>query len=107
MNVLNVDRYFRLHPAFVTQSVETPVANSHVPRMESPYPYKATRRLSTSSEEFDMGTFTGLVIARPIMAVLLVAAVASTLVVASSGTASTAKPQHVVEWSNGFPSGPH
>lgn len=54
-----------------------------------------------------MGTFTGLVIARPIMAVLLVAAVASTLVVASSGTASAAKPQQVVEWSNGFPSGPH
>lgn len=44
---------------------------------------------------------------RPFMALLLVATAVGTVAVISNGTASAAKPQEVVEWSNGFPSGPH
>ena len=44
---------------------------------------------------------------RPFLALALLAAAVSAVVVASTGTASAAKPQEVMEWSNGFPSGEH
>lgn len=44
---------------------------------------------------------------KPLFALLLIAVSASTLAVASTATVSAGKPAQVVEWSNGFPSGPH
>ncbi|MGB1748240.1 MAG: hypothetical protein ACPHK0_00440 [Dehalococcoidia bacterium] len=44
---------------------------------------------------------------RPFAMAALVITVAITFSLASTSTASAAKPVEVVEWSNGFPSGPH
>ncbi len=54
-----------------------------------------------------MGYFLSFHGLRPLIGLLLVATALSTAAVVSNGTASAAKPQEVVEWSNGFPSGPH
>lgn len=54
-----------------------------------------------------MDNFSGGRRLRSLVALLLLATAVSTVVLVSNGTASAAKPQEVVEWSNGFPSGPH